>query len=80
MLKNRKTNKVLLVILFTLYLNEDLDEHGNPKPGVQANIPFDKRENAQAETNGAKRIDAANGEKPVAKENEKFYEAEDDID
>lgn len=79
-LKNRKTNKVLLVILFTLYLNEDLDADGNVKPGVQGGLPFDKRDKAQAGTNGTKGSDAADGERPSEKENEKFYEADDDID
>ena len=30
-LKNRKTNKVLFVVLFTLYLKEDVDEQGHLK-------------------------------------------------
>ena len=48
-LKNRATGKVLLVILFTLYLKEDVDENGNVKDGVQGGIPFDKMEQQKAE-------------------------------
>ncbi|RDW87391.1 hypothetical protein BP5796_03085 [Coleophoma crateriformis] len=39
-LKNRKTNTVLFVVLFTLYLKEDVDEHGNVKEGVEGGVPF----------------------------------------
>jgi hypothetical protein len=45
-LKNRGTGQVLLVILFTLYLKDDVDEEGNIKPGVleQANRPLELRD------------------------------------
>ncbi|KAH8816492.1 hypothetical protein F5884DRAFT_725640 [Xylogone sp. PMI_703] len=39
-LKNKATNEVLLVVLFTLYLKEDIDEEGNIKPGVVGGKPF----------------------------------------
>ena len=38
-LKNRKTDKVYMVVLFTLYLKEDVDEDGNVKVGVEAGKP-----------------------------------------
>ena len=40
-LKNRKTDTVLFVVLFTLYLKEDVDEEGNVKEGVEGGKPFD---------------------------------------
>ncbi|KAH7379714.1 hypothetical protein BKA64DRAFT_749889 [Cadophora sp. MPI-SDFR-AT-0126] len=40
-LKNRATDTVLFVVLFTLYLKEDVDEDGNVKEGVEAGKPFD---------------------------------------
>lgn len=40
MLKNRATNKVLFVVLFTLYLKEDIDEDGNVKEGVEGGKPI----------------------------------------
>ena len=42
MLKNRATDKVLFVVLFTLYLKEDIDEQGNLKEGVdkKTGVPF----------------------------------------
>jgi hypothetical protein len=53
-LKNRKTNAVLFVVLFTLFLNEDLDEEGNVKPGVEAGLPFDKMEKVRNEWDKAR--------------------------
>ena len=84
-LKNRKTNKVLLVVLFTLYLNEDLDEQGNVKPGVEAGLPFDKMAKEKAAKHDSKRGDVADessreGSVADKKENEKFYEGDDDVD
>jgi hypothetical protein len=32
-----------LVVLFTLYLKEDVDEHGNVKEGVEGGKPFEGR-------------------------------------
>ena len=40
MLKNRATDKVLFVVLFTLYLKEDVDDKGEPKEGVETGKPF----------------------------------------
>ncbi|KAG9243639.1 hypothetical protein BJ878DRAFT_423142 [Calycina marina] len=48
-LKNRKTGKVLLVILFTLFLKEDVDEAGHVKEGTERGIPFDKMDKKKAE-------------------------------
>src|SRR6266536_2780808 len=42
-LKNRATDTVLFVVLFTLYLKEDVDEDGNVKDGVEGGKPFDLR-------------------------------------
>ncbi|KAH8594739.1 hypothetical protein B0O99DRAFT_624594 [Bisporella sp. PMI_857] len=47
-LKNRATNKALFVVLFTLYLKEDVDELGNVKPGVEGGMPFDKMSSEEA--------------------------------
>jgi len=40
-LKNRATDQTMFVVLFTLYLKEDIDEHGNPKEGVEGGKPFE---------------------------------------
>ncbi|KAG4427845.1 hypothetical protein IFR05_016670, partial [Cadophora sp. M221] len=40
-LKNRATDTVLFVVLFTLYLKEDVDEEGNVKEGVEGGKPFE---------------------------------------
>ena len=48
-LKNRKTGTVLLVVLFTLYLKEDVDEIGNLKDGVEGGKPFYLMSKEQAE-------------------------------
>ena len=61
MLKNRRTNEVLLVVLFTLYLNEDLDEEGNVKPSLEACLPFDKMEKVRMERGEARRNGAEDG-------------------
>lgn len=49
MLKNRATGDVLLIVLFTLYLKEDVDEHGNVKEGVEGGMPFDLMDESRAE-------------------------------
>lgn len=56
-LKNRATDRILFVVLFTLYLKEDVDEKGNPKEGVETGVPFhlmdDKdREKYESKKNG----------------------------
>ena len=48
-LKNRATGEVLLVILFTLFLKEDVDESGHVKEGVEGGIPFDQMDQQKAE-------------------------------
>ncbi|KAI9051819.1 hypothetical protein LZ554_004081 [Drepanopeziza brunnea f. sp. 'monogermtubi'] len=40
-LKDRATDTVLFVVLFTLYLKEDVDEHGNVREGVEGGKPFE---------------------------------------
>ena len=54
MLKNRATDTVLFVVLFTLYLKDDIDEEGNVKPGVMemANVPFEMRDEGAKEKHG----------------------------
>jgi hypothetical protein len=42
-LKNRKSNTVYLVVLFTLYLKEDVNEDGSIKEGVVAGMPIEGR-------------------------------------
>ncbi|KAI9743569.1 MAG: hypothetical protein M1818_002884 [Claussenomyces sp. TS43310] len=41
-LKDRKTNTVLFVVVFTLYLKEDVLEDGSIKPGVEGGKPHAK--------------------------------------
>ena len=85
MLKNRKTNTVLLVVSFTLYLNEDLDEEGNVKPGVEAGLPFDKRgkvgaeRNDDARGNGAAGGSSTEGSVAEKEQNGKIYD-DDEVD
>lgn len=85
-LKNRKTGKVLLVVLFTLYLNEDLDEQGNVKPGVETGVPFDKMDKDKAARLESKRDDVtvdesdSKGSFGEKKKDERFYEGDDDVD
>lgn len=73
-------------MLFTLYLKEDVDEHGNVKEGVEGSIPLalrgeEERKRYEAGANGEKveGKGAGNGEvKETKKENEKFEETRDD--
>src|SRR4051812_6601523 len=54
-LKNRATDRVLFVVLFTLYLKEDVDEEGNVKEGVESGVPFELRgEEERGRYEGAK--------------------------
>src|SRR4051794_27482185 len=39
-LKNRATDKVLFVVLFTLYLKEDVNEDGTLKEGIEGGKPL----------------------------------------
>lgn len=75
MLKNRATNQVLLVVLFALLLNEDLDEDGNVKPGVEIGVPFDQMKTEIAEKHGLKMNAAVDGT-----DRENCYNADDDVD
>jgi hypothetical protein len=47
-LKNRATDEVLFVVLFTLYLKEDVDENGRVKDGVEGGKPFELMDDAAA--------------------------------
>lgn len=80
-LKNRKTGEVLLVVLFTLYLKEDVDENGKLKDGVEGGKPFDQLPAEVAQ----KHLREKNGEQEVDKEEkvemvEKFTNDDEDID
>ena len=78
-LKNRKTDTVLFVVLFTLYLKEDVDEHGIVMDGVEGGKPFhllpkEVAEKHEREKNGM----AEHGED---REREKMPDtSEDDVD
>lgn len=50
MLKNRATDEVLFVVLFTLYLKDDVNEDGSIKEGVVGGKPHAKTDGV--ETNG----------------------------
>ncbi|PBP20061.1 hypothetical protein BUE80_DR009122 [Diplocarpon rosae] len=80
-LKNRKTGTVLFVVLFTLYLKEDVDEHGNVKDGVQGGKPFDQLpKHVQEKHEKEKTLAGAQGA-TEAKDNEKLIETNaDDVD
>ena len=82
-LKNRASGDVLFVVLFTLYLKDDIDAEGNVKPGVldEANKPFELRDE-DAKQKHAKRgwwwsggDGAANDEKDEEVEEETEHEA-----
>ncbi|TQS39122.1 hypothetical protein Golomagni_00357 [Golovinomyces magnicellulatus] len=44
-LKNRATNTVLFVVVFSLYMKEDVDEHGKVKESVESEIDEDPETN-----------------------------------
>jgi hypothetical protein len=77
-LKNRKTHTVLFVVLFTLYLKEDVDENGVLKDGVEGGKPFELMPKEQAEKHEREKNGImANGDH----ESEKFPETNaDDVD
>jgi len=76
-LKNRKTDTVLFVVLFTLYLKEDVDEHGNVKDGVEGGKPFHLLPKELAEKHEREK----NGVAKDTVENEKIPDtSEDDVD
>ncbi|CZS97603.1 uncharacterized protein RAG0_06593 [Rhynchosporium agropyri] len=73
-LKNRATDQVLFVVLFTLYLKEDVDEDGNVKDGVEGGKPFEGK---------AKGIDGRDeeGKKEEIKDGQKLPDTSaDDVD
>ncbi|PVH88149.1 DUF1769-domain-containing protein [Cadophora sp. DSE1049] len=79
-LKNRDTDTVLFVVLFTLYLKEDVDENGNVKEGVEAGKPFDGGEKAKG-VDGEGEGKEKEKEKEVAEKGENLPEtSEDDVD
>lgn len=67
MLKNRKTDTVLLVVLFTLYLKDDVVD-GVVKEGVEGGKPLDLMSADDRAKHEKAKGDAAVGE---GKENEK---------
>jgi hypothetical protein len=78
-LKNRKTDTVLFVVLFTLYLKEDVDENGNVKDGVEGGKPFEMMPKEQMEKHQREKNGIA--EHGVKEESEKLPDTcEDDVD
>jgi hypothetical protein len=78
-LKNRKTDTVLFVVLFTLYLKEDVDENGNVKDGVEGGKPFEMMPKEQAEKHEREKNGIAGH--GVKEESEKLPDtSEDDVD
>lgn len=87
MLKDLGTNKPLFVVLFTLYLKEDVDEEGNLKEGVEGGKPLNlmsekEKEIHEARINGKENV---NGHADGAKKEEGKKEvlpdtSEDDLD
>lgn len=77
-------------MLFTLYLKEDVDEHGNVKEGVEGSIPLalrgeEERKRYEAGANGEKiegksdvKTTETLGNGEAKKENAKFEETRDD--
>lgn len=74
-LKNRKTDTVLFVVLFTLYLKEDVDEDGNVKDGVEGGKPFHLMEKGQQDKHEKEKVAA---EPEGEKDKEKLPETNDD--
>lgn len=71
-LKNRQTGKVYMVVVFTLYLKEDVDEEGTIKPGVEGGKPG---------YGGALEGEAPEkGDAEVEKAEAKTNDADDDVD
>ncbi|OWP04077.1 hypothetical protein B2J93_2085 [Marssonina coronariae] len=80
-LKNRKTDTVLFVVLFTLYLKEDVDEDGNVKAGVEAGKPFDRPPKRAQEQHEQEKTVAGEQLAAGGKENEQLPETSaDDVD
>lgn len=80
-LKNRKTGEVLFVVLFTLYLKEDVDENGKLKDGVEGGKPFDQLPKEAAEKHWREKngVDGGN-EKKDEKVETSTNDDDDDID
>jgi len=80
-LKNRKSDTVLFVVVFTLYLKEDVDEHGNLKSGVEGGRPFDQLPaNVAQEYESAKDGDEVHHEQVESSEKKLPDTSEDDVD
>jgi hypothetical protein len=79
-MKNRKTGEVLFVVLFTLYLKEDVDEEGNLKEGVEVGKPFDLLEEGEREKHLKEKSgeDGEEGEKEEVKNKEEVKTDDDD--
>jgi hypothetical protein len=85
-LKNRATDKVLFVVLFTLYLKADVNEDGSLREGVEGGKPLAllseaDKQRYEAAKNGETPIPSAANVKAEGKENEKTsYTNDDDVD
>jgi hypothetical protein len=82
-LKNRATDKVLFVVLFTLYLKDDVNEDGTLKEGVEGGKPIALlNEKDQQRWEAAKNGEALAASTSNTKENEKVTPAtnDDDVD
>jgi hypothetical protein len=66
-LKDRATNTPLFVVLFTLYLKEDVDEDGNVKDGVEGGKPHYLMDEEQKKLHEEKKNNGVGG---VEKETE----------
>ncbi|TVY55058.1 UPF0590 protein, partial [Lachnellula suecica] len=79
-LKNRATDKVLFVVLFTLYLKDDVNEDGSVKDGVEGGKPLELLGEKERERH-EKAKNAEGGEVEGAqKENAKPAEGEGKVD
>lgn len=93
-LKNRATDTVLFVVLFTLYLKEDVDENGIVKDGVEGGKPLalmgekERRRHERAkngldgeeEESGDSGDDEKKGEEKVEEKNGYVGGEDDDVD
>ncbi len=79
MLKNRKTDTVLFVVLLTLYLKEDVDDNGVGKDVVEGGKPFELMPKEQAEKYEREKNDLVSHDE--MHESEKLPDtSEDDVD
>ncbi|KAJ8069998.1 hypothetical protein OCU04_000402 [Sclerotinia nivalis] len=79
-LKNRKTGEVLFVVLFTLYLKEDVDENGKLKDGVEGGKPFNQLPKKVAEKHTREKNREEEGTEKKEEKVEKDTNDDDDDD